>query len=234
MYVPSTPATGEKWQAGFHYNVLLPPVEPFGDTNRVEILELSMYTSLASTPEFRAALQSWLQQNKSKMYYRREPSVAMGMPHARLQARTFWTLEQLGRRDLHEAFELWVKDPDRERYYHNIWDPNPRLLLRMDLEFLKTYRLGYTDFLRIYRSRETELKVRDSEIRTAASSVNGTPTLVVNRRYSASAQRLTYPADTTASDMLRLLELIEYLAEAEFRRLTAISGNDDATGCSGC
>lgn len=219
MRVPAAPRAGEKWQPGIHYNVLMDGTPAGG---HVELIEMYMYTSffgtgdVAAQKEFRLKLTEWLQKNSERITYVRRPSIA-GMPHARLLARAFFTLEELKRSDLHDAMEVWVKDPKHKHIYHNIWEPDEQEVHRLNLAFADAHGLDQDRWTQIYRSKEVTKKTQEAEAYTGHFAVQGTPTFVINRRYSTSAQRLAYPRSPERSDLVRLLDLIKYLAISEMQ-----------------
>ena len=213
MRVPAAPKSGEAWQPGLHYSVILGKAETHVAPGKVEVLELFMYTSPLSY-EIQAPLQEWLKHKPDYVEYARQPSIVF--PHARLQARTFFTLQALGREDLHPALFAWIFEKDHYPIYHTIEHPDVPGYLRLNLEFAQANKLDKDKFADIYGSKDLDDKVIKAEIATHGYLVAGTSTFVVNGRYSTSVQRVSYPkGNIGAEDYARLFKLIEYLAASE-------------------
>jgi hypothetical protein len=49
---------------------------------------------------------------------------AIVFPHTRLQAQMYFTLEKLGRKDLHDKLYDWVTDPEHFPIYHTVIHPD--------------------------------------------------------------------------------------------------------------
>lgn len=216
MRVPPPPQSGEGWQPGLHYSVILGKAATHAPPGKVEVLELFMYTSPLSY-EIQGALGAWRARKPDYIEYRREPSIVF--PHARLQARTFFTLQALGREDLHQALFSWIFEKDHYPVYHTIEHPDVAGYLRLNLEFARAHKLDQDRFAAIYGSKELDDKVIKAEIATHGYLVSGTSTFVVNGRYSTSVQRVSYPKGNIGpEDYARLFQLIEYLAATEAAR----------------
>lgn len=220
--LPCSDTGGQEWQPGLHYNVLLPLKPTYVVPGKVQIIELSMYTSSVAWV-FRPHLKQWLEKQAGVVEYVRKPSIDNAMPHARLQARMFFTLEELGRSDLHEKFEDWVADAKRWPIYHNIWHPDDREHFNLNVEFAKLNGISENKFANKYYSGAIDDKVHGAERRTSSYHVDGTPTFVINGRYSTSLQRLTINLETSESvqeadtnpEFGRLIALLEYLVTDE-------------------
>ena len=87
---------------------------------KVEIRELFLYTS-GWSKGVQPYLEKWLKSKGDSVVYVREPAIAF--PHAREQARLYYTLKALGREDLHLKFFEFVRDEDRYPVYHTIRQP---------------------------------------------------------------------------------------------------------------
>lgn len=217
MRIPLAPMNGEGWQAGIHYNVLMMDSPK---NTRVEILELSMYTSFfgtedgVATQRFRTQLKAWLQSSSDKFHFVRKPSVA-GTPHARIMGSMFFALEMMGRSDLQEAMDAWVTEPRHEPAYHNIMHPDEREIEYWNLQFLRAHGVDTKTWKNAIVSEYVKNQVSNIEAMTGMFAIQGTPTFVINRHFSTSAQRLAYPNEVRDSDLQRLLKLIQYLANSE-------------------
>jgi thiol:disulfide interchange protein DsbA len=221
MRVPPPPKTGERWLPGLHYSVILGRAKTDVAPGKVEVRELFMYTSPLSY-EIQPYLAEWLKHKPEYVQYVRSPSIVF--PHARLQARTYFTLEKLGREDLHPALFAWIFEKDHYPVYHTIQHPDEPGYLRLNREFAQANKLDADKFVEIYTSKELEDKVIEAEIATHGYLVAGTSTFVVNGRYSTSVQRVSYPkGNIGAEDYAKLFRLLEYLARSEAEVMPAQS-----------
>jgi thiol:disulfide interchange protein DsbA len=216
MRLPAPAKSGEAWQPGLHYSVILGKAETHVSPGKVELLELFMYTSPLSY-EIQPHLQDWLKRKPSYIEYLRQPSIVF--PHSRLQARTFFTLQELGREDLHLTMFAWIFEKEHYPIYHTIEHPDEAGYLRLNMDFARANKLDVDRFAQTYGSTAIADKVIKAEIATHGYLVAGTSTFVVNGRYSTSVQRVSYPkGNIEAADYARLFKLLEYLAASEADR----------------
>jgi thiol:disulfide interchange protein DsbA len=172
-----------------------------------------MYTSPLSY-EIQPYIKEWLKHKPDSIEYVRSPSIVF--PHARLQARMFFTLRELGREDLHGEFFAWVFQNDHYPIYHTIEHPDEAGYLRLNIEFARANKIDTARFSQIYGSRALDDRVIAAEIATHNYLVSGTSTFVINGRYSTSVQRLISPRATpNADDYAELFRLVEYLCASE-------------------
>ena len=215
--VPET-SPRDDWRPGVHYNVLFPPLLKKRDEGKVEIVELSMYTTYSTYPaaaEFHPLLKRWLKEHADRVTYRRDPSIFAAMEHARIQAKIFFALREIGRDDLQEKMDLWVQDPTRERVYHTIRNPDEAAIYKLTLDFIRQNGVDEDKFKDAYHSPEVDSGVRQMLSQSAWAKMDASPTFVVDGRFSVSAHRLAYPRKMPdASDFERLLRLIEFLSKA--------------------
>ena len=213
MRLPQSGSAGQEWQAGIHYSILLGKMETQAAPGKVEVLELFMYSSPLSY-ELQPFLQDWIARKPEYIEYRRAPAIAF--PHARLQARAFYSLSLLNRPDLHDALFEWIADPKHSSVYHDINHPNYARYLQLTADFASQNGIDRRRFIAAYKSNKVSDTVIDAEVATHAYLVNGTSTLVVNGRYSTNIQRLIYPKSLPErQDYATLFQLIEYLAASE-------------------
>ena len=211
--VPTPPKDGEQWQPGLHYSILIGQAKTDVPLGKIEVRELFMYTSPLSL-RMQPYLKQWLKNKPNYVEFVRSPSVVF--PHARLQARMYFTLEELGRLDLHDALFAWTFEKEHYPIYHTISRPDVPGYFKLNLAFAKTNKLNEVKFCETYESNRVEDKVIEAEIGTHKYLVSGTSTLVVNGKYSTSVQRLMYASGETEDAAYgHLFRLVNYLAAAE-------------------
>lgn len=213
MRIPAAAKSGEQWQAGLHYSVLIGKAPTSVATGRVEVLELFMYTSPLSY-QIQQHLRRWLKSKPGYIEYVRRPSIVF--PHARIQARMFFALQQLGRDDLHDAYFFWIFEKDHYPIYHTIMHPDEIGYGKLNMQFVEKNGIDRAKFSEIYASNSLDERIIQTEIDTHGYLVSGTSTFVVGGRYSTSIQRLIYPKSAPDDgDYARLFRLLEYLAASE-------------------
>jgi 2-hydroxychromene-2-carboxylate isomerase len=214
LYIPEPAPTGEKWQAGLHYNVLLPPKDPLIQTDDVELLELSMYATTPLSASFRASFERWLGDHASKIRYSRQVPIVRVAPLSIRQARMFFTLEALGRADLHERMGVLLRDVRVLEMYADEEEGGEEKVFLMNAEFARHNGIGRSAFERAYFAPTMRARLDAQAALAARCQTNGLPTFVIDDRFSVSVQRLAYPNEAGDQDMRRLLELIDYLTNA--------------------
>ena len=220
MTRPQLPAVvpgADQWQPGLDYAVLIPPVPTYTPPGKVEVLVRHLYTAQLSW-DYERYLEKWERTKPEYIELVRKPAIRY--PHARLQARVFFTLQQLGREDLHSRFFEWVLDPRRFPVYHEVIHPDEASYLKLNLEFATANGVDGRKFADIYSSRDMEEKVINEEIQSYPA---GQSSIVVNGKYGTSLSRLTFPKGRSdPEDFARLFRLVEYLAAAEAKAATAV------------
>jgi protein dithiol oxidoreductase (disulfide-forming) len=214
--LPAPAVNGEEWLPGRDYSVLMGQRKLFAPADKIEVLELFLYTSDISY-ELQTRVHDWLKNKPNYVYYVRQPAVAF--PHARLQAKIFFTLEELGRADLNAAMFDWIRVPEHSSIYHVMRTPSANAYLALTLKFAAKHSLDVYRFATIYESEKIQEKMLDAEIATHAYEAVGTSTFVINGKYSTSIQRITEatkPIDPY--DFTRLFNLVDYLVSSEANR----------------
>jgi hypothetical protein len=212
---PKAPKPHAEWRAGYEYSVVIPWELPDNiPAGKVEVRELFLYTS-GWSKTMQAHLQKWLDANSAHISFIREPAIAY--PHAREQARMYYTLKEMGHEDLHVKFFDFVREDHRYDIYHTIRHPAKEAILDMNIVFAKRNGLETKAFTDTYLSRDIDNQVIEAEIDSAGSMLSGTSTLIINNHYSTSLQRFMGAdpgsADRTpdAADYERFFQLIDQL-----------------------
>jgi thiol:disulfide interchange protein DsbA len=213
-----TPKSRSQWRAGYEYTVLIPfqPPEEL-PPGTVEVRELFLYTS-GWSKAVQPYLQKWVESKGSAVRYVREPAIAF--PHAREQARMYYTLKALDREDLHPKMFDFVREERRYDVFHTIRHPAKEAIFDMNIVFAKRNGIDSKAFQEMYTSRDIDNQVIESEIDATGYALSGTSTLVVNNRYSTSLQRFmgADPAcadrGPEAADYERFFALIDQLVSA--------------------
>jgi thiol:disulfide interchange protein DsbA len=191
------PKSSADWRAGYEYSVLIPSEAPEDvPAGQIEVRELFLYTS-GWSKGVQPNLQTWLDAKGSAVKYVREPAIAF--PHAKEQARLYYTLKALGREDLHAKFWDFVRDPERYPVYHTIRRPAVEAIEDMNIKFGKDNGVDPKAFIAAYESRDVDNQVIAASIDATSYHLNGTSTFVVNGKYSTSLQRFL-GADPACAD----------------------------------
>lgn len=191
------PKPRSEWRAGYEYTVLIPSEPPEGLTpGTVEVRELFLYTS-GWSKAVQPYLEKWLSSRGDAVKFVREPAIAF--PHAREQARMYYTLKALDHEDLHLKFFDFVREEHRFDVYHTIRRPAKEAIFDMNIAFAKRNGVDAKAFMETYASRDIDNQVIEAEIDATGYALNGTSTLVVNSHYSTSLQRFL-GADPACAD----------------------------------
>lgn len=191
------PKSRAAWRAGYEYSVLIPSEPPENlPSGTVEVRELFLYTS-GWSKAIQPYLQKWLESKGNAVRYVREPAIAF--PHAREQARMYYTLKALDREDLHLAFFDFVREEHRYDVFHTIRHPAKEAIFDMNIAFAKRNGIESQAFQETYTARDIDNQVIEAEIDATGYALNGTSTIVVNNHYSTSLQRFM-GADPACAD----------------------------------
>jgi thiol:disulfide interchange protein DsbA len=199
---PTTPAPMSQWQPGVNYTVLAYPQAPNIAKGKVEVNEVFWY-GCSHCYALDPVLESWKKSKPAFIEFVRIP-VIWGPTH-RQHARLFYTLQKLGRDDLHPK----VFDSIHQRGKHLMAD-NDAAARAMHLEFLKENGVTEQQFNEAYDSPEVARNVEMAERFTQRFEVSSVPTMIVQGAYSTSV--------TQAGGEKELLALINDLAAREQRR----------------
>ena len=199
---PSTPAPMSQWQAGVNYTVVAYPQPPKVAEGKVEVNEVFWY-GCSHCYHLDPYLESWKKDKPAFVEFVRIP-VIWG-PIQRQHAKLFYTLQKLGRDDLHTKVFDAIHQGGKVLAAQT--DEQARAL---QLAFFKEQGISEQQFNDAYDSAEVATNVDRAERLTARYEVASVPTMVVQGAYSTSV--------TQAGDEKKLLTLINDLAAREQRR----------------
>jgi protein dithiol oxidoreductase (disulfide-forming) len=189
----------EKWQAGQNYTLLAKPQPPSVATGKVEVSEVFWY-GCGHCYKLDPALESWKATKAAYVEFVRIP-VIWGPVH-RQHAKLFYTLQALGRGDLHTAvFEAIHRDGNILAAYT---DEEARALQRT---FLLQHGVTEKAFNDAYNSMSVATNVSRAEQLTKTFEVASVPLMIVNGRYQTSVSQ--------AGSEGQLIALVNDLAASE-------------------
>jgi thiol:disulfide interchange protein DsbA len=201
----ATPAAApamSQWQAGVNYTVLGYPLPPSLPKGKVEVDEVFWY-GCSHCYHLDPYLESWKKEKPAFVEFVRIP-VIWG-PTQRQHAKLFYTLQKLGRGDLHTKVFDAIHQGGKALAAET--DEQARAL---QLAFFKEQGIGEPQFNEAYDSAEVAKNVDLAERLTARYEVASVPTMIVQGAYSTSVSQ--------AGGEKQLLSLINDLAAREQRR----------------
>jgi protein dithiol oxidoreductase (disulfide-forming) len=202
----AAPAASSKgiddWRVGTHYSLLEQPQATGLGAGKVEVAEVFWY-GCSHCYALDPALESWKTSKPDYVEFVRVP--VMWGPAHRQHAKLYYTIQALGRPDLHtkifDAIQRGGKPLSAAR------DEEARA---MQLEFLKDYGVTEKAFNAAYDSMPVAANVRHAKELTELYSVASVPLIVVNGKYVTGVSQ--------AGGAPQLFELIGDLAANEKRR----------------
>ncbi|HEU4592540.1 MAG TPA: thiol:disulfide interchange protein DsbA/DsbL [Steroidobacteraceae bacterium] len=199
---PAAPAAASQWQAGVNYDVLAYPQRTHEANGKVVVNEVFWY-GCGHCYALDPVLEAWKKDKPAFIEFVRIP-VIWGPIHEQ-HARLFYTLQKLGREDLHpKVFDtihrggkmLAAQDKAEAR--------------ALQLAFFKENGVTEQQFSAAYDSPEVEANVRKAMEFTESYGIASVPTMIVGGTYSTSVSQ--------AGGSSQLLALINDLAAREKRR----------------
>ncbi len=198
-----TPASAiGQWQAGTNYTALSPPQPTSAPTGKVEVAEIFWY-GCSHCFALDPALESWNANKPAYIEFVRIP--VMWGPSHKQHAKLFYTLQALGRMDLHT------------KVFETIHQGGAFLAAQSEAEgraqqlaFARQNGISEKDFNNAYDSMSVALNMQRASDATRRYRVEGVPLLIVNGRYSTDISQAGSPA--------KLISLITDLAASEKRR----------------
>lgn len=197
------------WEPGVDFIQLVPPRRIHAQRSKVELLVRLLYTS-PITRRVEPCLEKWLRLRESKVEYIARPSIRY--PHARLLAKMYFSLEEVGRADLQQQLIDWIWQPNHYDTYHTVDRPDESGIDRFNLQFAKVNGLNMRQFVKAYRSDEVSRKVIDEE---ALIHVTGDSVIVIDGKYGTNFARAFRSNRDEQFDyeraFARLFSLLDYL-----------------------
>jgi protein dithiol oxidoreductase (disulfide-forming) len=195
-------AESVEWQSGTNYTVLARPQATSVGADKVEVSEVFWY-GCGHCYALDPALETWNKKKAAYIEFLRVP-VVWGPTHVQ-HARLYYTLQVLGRGDLHpKVFDTIHRDGNM------LAADTDEQARAMHLAFLKQHGVTEQQFKAAYDSPEVLNYVRRAQTLTGRYEVASVPVVVVNGTYSTSVSQ--------AGGTEQLLTLINDLAAREKRR----------------
>jgi thiol:disulfide interchange protein DsbA len=191
-----------RWRAGENYKLVEIPQAPTAATGKVEVLEVFWYGCghcFALDP----VLEDWKARKASYIEFARVP-VIWGPQH-RQHAKLFYTLQALGKLDLHpQVFEAI------HRQGMPLSDRDEVRARAMQYGFLSTFGVSVEQFDAAYDSMGVATNMQRAQDVTRNFNVGNVPVIFINGKYSTSVSE--------AGGAPQLLALINDLAASEKKR----------------
>ena len=196
---PAGSAAIGDWRAGTNYTLLTMPQPPNAGAGKIEVDEVFWY-GCGHCYALDPALETWKANKPAFIEFVRIP-VVWGPTH-RQHAKLFYTIQALGRADLHtKIFDAIHRDGKALAAQR---DEDARAL---QMEFLKDHGVTEKDFNAAYDSMSVETNVRRAQQLTQQYAVASVPLIIVNGKYSTGVGPAGGPS--------QLLTLINDLAASE-------------------
>lgn len=199
---PASPEPSSRWQLGKHYNKVMPAQPTSVGPDKVEVIEAFWYGCphcYAADPYF----ENWKTKKAAYIEFIRLP-ITWGQVH-RTHARLYYTLEALGKSNLHaDVFRevqvarnplAAVDDAETEN---------------IQAQFVKRLGVDEAAFRKAYHSFEVETKLQRAEELVRRYRLDTVPNVIINGKYIADVQSAGSPS--------QLISLINDLAAAEQRK----------------
>jgi protein dithiol oxidoreductase (disulfide-forming) len=190
-----------RWKAGQHYMPIVPAQPTNVAPGEVEIVEVFWY-GCPHCYALEPVLASWDKSNADYVKLLKVP--VMWSPGHGAHAKLFYTLEALGRADLHQrVFES----------YHQRRNPllaqTDSATRKLHTEFARANGIDDKQFLQAYDSFTVNANLQRAQRLTDAYRVTGVPVMVVNGKYTTDV--------SMAGGEKPLLALLDDLAASERR-----------------
>jgi thiol:disulfide interchange protein DsbA len=198
----ATATSASQWRPGLNYTVLAYPQPSTLPKGKVEVNEVFWY-GCSHCFALDPVLESWKVNKPAYIEFVRIP-VIWGPSH-RQHARLFYTLQKLGRDDLHPKVFAAIHQGGK-----TLMASTDQEARAMHLSFLKENGVSEQQFNDTYDSPEVTKQVELAAKLTGHYEVASVPTMIVAGSYSTSVSQ--------AGGESQLLELINDLAAREQRR----------------
>ncbi|HET9395093.1 MAG TPA: thiol:disulfide interchange protein DsbA/DsbL, partial [Nitrospiraceae bacterium] len=183
----------DQWHAGTHYEVYEPLPEMLGENGNVTVVEFFWYgCPHCYTMDPHVTL--WNRRKPANVEFERVPTTwgSHDRPHARL----FYTLQVLGRTDLHAV----IFDTIHARG-NRLATSDEQETFRLQLEFARQQGIDPRQFEDVYRSEEVDKRLQSAERWLKHYQVAKLPTLLVNGKYKTDVSR----TDRRGEALMRLI-----------------------------
>jgi thiol:disulfide interchange protein DsbA len=179
-----------RWKAGVNYDPIVPSQPTNVGPGKIEVLEVFWY-ACPHCYALEPYLKSFRDTKPDYVEFVRVP--IMWGPVHRAHARLFYTLEALGRKDLH------AKVFDTIHLQHNLLVGNDEATtLTMQVEFAKTNGIDPEAFRKAYDSFTVATNLQRAEELMRRYQVESVPFLVVNGKYATDVGKAGSPENLIA------------------------------------
>jgi thiol:disulfide interchange protein DsbA len=198
----------DRWKAGVNYQPLVPPQPTYASAGQVEVLEMFAY-GCPHCAALEPYILSWVKTKPSFIKFEQIP--AWGADEARL----FYTIEALGKPELHAKVFQAIHPRPGERHYDLLFAPrDDDKSAELQKKFLGTLGVSAADFDKARKSfsMDTNLKRAEALLKRYSElyEVGTVPSVVINGKYVTDVGR--------AGGHTQLLQLINDLAASEKNR----------------
>jgi thiol:disulfide interchange protein DsbA len=183
----------DRWHAGTHFERVEPVPEMTAPHGKVKVVEFFWY-GCPHCYTLDPHLVLWNRRKPQSIEFERVPTT--WGPYDRPHARLFYTLEVLGRTDLHAA----IFDTIHGRGNRLATDDEQQTL-RLQSEFAKQHGIDQQQFLDAYNSKAVAARLQTAEELLRRYKVEKLPTLVVNGKYKTDVTR----TGRSAEALMRLI-----------------------------
>lgn len=193
----TTAQAAEPWQEGEHYSVLKQPIR-VGSSDQVVVSEFFWY-GCGHCYTFEPMVETWAKQLPEGVLFK--PSPAMWNGAMKLHAKAYYIAETLG-----------VVDTLHSAVFHAYHVERNRLGSEAALKelFVKN-GVDPEDFDKAFNSFGVNSQVNQADARARSAKVSGTPSMMVNGKYTISASQ--------AGGQSEMLEVAKFLVEKELASL---------------
>jgi len=189
----SVHAASNDFQEGSAYKKISPE-QPTADPGKVEVVELFWY-GCPHCHRFQVHIDRWLKTKPDNVNFIRMPAILN--EEWALHARAFYSAQILG-----------VLDKIHPALFHAIHEEKRKVFTEKALmAFFAEHGVNNDDFKKTFHSFAVDGKVRRAKQMTRRYRTRGTPTVVVNGKYTS--------GPGMAGSFTKLIDVINYLIEKE-------------------
>jgi thiol:disulfide interchange protein DsbA len=190
---PTSVVAEEKYQEGVHYD-LINPVVRTADPDKIEVAEFFWY-GCGHCYTFEPMVMQWKKTLGDDVDFRGSP--AIWNQKMELHAQAFYAAEALGVLDTMHPVIFQAMNVDRKR-------------LGSEEEIQELFvanGVSAEDFSKAFKSFGVNSQVRQANSRARAAKITGTPSIMVNGKYSIDTRK--------AGSQANMLKIADYLVEKE-------------------
>jgi thiol:disulfide interchange protein DsbA len=190
-----------RWKVGTHYVPLVPAQPTNVGAGEVEVVEVFWY-GCNHCYALEPFLTNWDENNADYVKLVKVP--VMWSDGHRAHARLFYTLEALGRSDLHQKVFDTIHQRGQQLLGRSVQEAQ-----QQQVQFAKANGIEEKEFLQAYNSFSVNANLQRAERLTGSYRVQGVPLMVVNGKYTTDV--------SMAGGQTQLLALLNDLAASEKR-----------------